>query len=172
MSVYADNHRVGGGGSPQTAVRPTCPLGPGTRQPGVGGSGGLTSELLRRVVQVPGRGLHHTAVIHQPRGRGAGSVEEKRPPPQAPPGTPPSGQRTPGHQRGPPKKPANPPSPCPALNGKVSPGEPPRKTDKPAPPAPSPTLPPAPLRPVPTPSHSWVSPAGSAASLGCHTLQL
>lgn len=68
-----------------------------TQQPGreAGGeSGGLTSELLRGVVQVPCRGLHHTAVIHQPEGQGSSisGTEET-----ISPGVPPSGQGIPGH---------------------------------------------------------------------------
>lgn len=41
------------------------------RRGGGGGSKGLTSKLLRGVVQVPCRRLHHTAVIHQPEGQGS-----------------------------------------------------------------------------------------------------
>ena len=68
-----------------------------TQQPGreAGGeSRGLTSELLRGVVQVPCRGLHHTAVIHQPEGQGSSisGTEET-----ISPGVPPSGQGIPGH---------------------------------------------------------------------------
>lgn len=67
-----------------------------TQQPGreAGGeNGGLTSELLRRVVQVPRRRLHHTTVIHQPEGQGSSiSGTEKI----ISPGIPPSGQGIPG----------------------------------------------------------------------------
>lgn len=62
-----------------------------------GGGEGLTSELLRGVVQVPGRRLHHTAVIHQPGNKAARSAGEQRP---LSPQHPSPGQGIPKHQEG------------------------------------------------------------------------
>lgn len=93
-SISAKMAAVQVDGGPDSSVRPGQPVraqggsmcsvpGPRPRSPGRGeacsGRGGLTSELLRGVVQVPSCRLHHTAVIHQPGGQG-GSVSRREEP--------------------------------------------------------------------------------------------